>query len=133
MADLSGRTDLAVGDIAETGAIIKEFEADGGITKGVPVYLSAAGKVKLPAAAQPCIGIALKTVLTGQMVPVCTDGVVKVTAGGVIAIGASVVAASAKVTANTYAASLAMVENNFGWTLMAAAADLDLILIKVNK
>jgi len=135
MADLSGRTDLAVGDIAQAGAIIQEFEAAAAITKGDPVYLSADMKVSPAAAAQPCIGIALKTVALGGMVPVCTYGVVKVTAGGAITRGATVYGADAskRILQNVYAASIAMVDNNLGWCLTAAAAAADLILIQVNK
>jgi len=135
MADNSGRTDLSVGDAAETGVEITEYIAGAAITKGNPVYLTADMTVSPAAAAQPCVGIALKTVASGAMVPVCRRGPVKVTAGGAITRGASVIGAdsSNRVVANTYAADINMVNNNLGYCLTAAGAAGDLILIMVTK
>ena len=77
----------------------------------------------------------MKTVALGAMCPVCKRGVVKVTAGGVITRGATVVGADAskRVVANTYAADINMVNNNLGYCLTASGAAGDLILIMVTK
>ncbi len=136
MTDLSGRTDLAVGDVAEQGAIIEEYECEAAVTKGQAVYMSSAGKISpTTVAAEIAIGIATMTKAIGEMCPVCTKGKIKVTAGGVIALSASVRGSTGgKVIANAYAADIVMVNNNLGnnaWT--AAAADADLILIRVNR
>ena len=136
MADLSGRTDLAVGDIAQAGAIIEEYECEAAVTKGQAVYMSSAGKITpTTVAAEIAIGIAMMTKAIGAMCPVCTQGKVKVTAGGAIAIGGSVRGSTAgKVIANPYAADIAMVDKNLGNLIhTAAAADNDLILIKVSR
>jgi len=138
MTDYSGRTDLAVGDIAEDGAIIESYEADtGGVTKGQAVYISASGKVKpTTVSAEIAVGIALKTVAAGGMVPVCRNGKVKVTAGGAIAVGGTVRGSTAgKVIANAYAADINMVDKNLGYRCdtIDTVADGDLILIMVTK
>lgn len=141
MADYSGRTDLAVGDLAEAGAHVVDYEAETAVTKGQTVYFSSAGKVSpTSAAGQKAAGIALKTVAIGGMVPVVKKGKVKVTAGGVVAVGAIVGTGGtgkvlAIVFAGTYSAADAlgrmdeMLGKNEG---AAAAADGDLILIRVN-
>ena len=136
MADLSGRTDLAVGDVSELGAIVKEYECEAAVTKGQSVYMSSAGKITpTTVAAEIAIGIATMTKAIGEMCPVCTQGKVKVTAGGAIAIGGSVRGSTAgKVIANPYAADITMVDKNLGQLIhTAAAADADLILIQVNR
>jgi predicted RecA/RadA family phage recombinase len=135
MADNSGRLDLVVGDIAQAGAEITEYLAAAAITKGDPVYLSADMTVTSAAAAQPCVGVAVKTTALGAMCPVCRRGVVKVTAGGIITRGATVYGsdASKRVVANAYAADILMVNNNLGYCLTAAGAAADLILIMVTK
>jgi len=136
MADLSGRTDLAVGDVAQQGAIVEEYECEAAVTKGQAVYMSSAGKISpTTVAAEIAIGIATMTKAIGEMCPVCTSGKIKVTAGGAIALSGSVRGSTAgKVIANPYAADITMVDKALGnnaWT--AAAADADLILIKVNR
>lgn len=136
MADLSGRTDLAVGDVAQLGAIIEEYEVEVAVTKGQAVFMSSAGKISpTTVAAEIGIGIATMTKGVGEMCPVCTQGKIKVTAGGAIALSGSVRGTTAgKVIANPYAADITMVEKALGnnaWT--AAAADNDLILIRVNR
>jgi len=135
MADNSGRTDLSVGDVAETGAEITEYLAGAAITKGAPVYLSADMTVTMAAAAQPCVGVAAKTVASGAMCPVIKRGVVKVTAGEAITRGATVYGsdASNRVMVNPYAATILMVNNNLGYCLTAAGAAGDIILIQVTK
>lgn len=143
MADQSGRTDLAVGDVAgELGQIlVVEHLAGAAITKGQAVYFTAADTVSPSSAAgQKAAGIALKTVSSGAMVPVLKKGKVKVTAGGAIAVGAIVGTGPAgKVLAiafaGTYAASdaLARLDETLGKNEGGAAtADGDLILIRVN-
>jgi predicted RecA/RadA family phage recombinase len=81
---------------AETGEMISDgtvlsFEAASNITKGDLVYLSADMTVsKCTAATQHALGVALTTVQTGEVCPVCTRGVIKVTAGGTINRGEAV-------------------------------------------
>jgi hypothetical protein len=138
MADYSGRPELVVGDVAEAGATIREYEVDtGGVTKGQAVYLSANGKIKpTTVAAEIAIGIALQTKAAGLMCPVLTHGKVKVTAGGAITAGGSVRGSTAgKVIANPYAADIAMVDKNLGYRCDTTntCADGDLILIVVTK
>jgi len=136
MADLSGRTDLAVGDPAELGCTIKDYECEAAVTKGQAVYMSSAGKITpTTVAAEIAIGIATKTGAIGEMVGIVTKGKVKATAGGAIAIGGSVRGSTAgKVIANPYAADIAMVDKNLGNLIhTAAVADADLVLIQVNR
>lgn len=87
MADLW--PDAEVGEMISDGVVLS-FEAAAAITKGNPVYLTADMQVSPAAAAQNCIGIALKTVVAEEQCPVCVRGVVKVTAGGVISRGQAV-------------------------------------------
>ena len=81
---------MAIGETDDPNAIIESFEAEAPITKGDPVYLSADDKVSPAAAAQDCIGIATKSVSSGQPCPVLTQGRVKVKAGGAITRGKAV-------------------------------------------
>jgi hypothetical protein len=81
MADKTYNTSLAVGETDDPNARIESYEAAAGITKGSPVYLSADDKVSASPGGDNALGIATKTVLTGQMCPVLTDGRVKVKAG----------------------------------------------------
>ncbi len=91
MTDNSGKTGMAIGETDDPNAVIQTFAAAAAITKGDPVYLSAAETVTKAAAAQDCIGIAMKTQTTvGGPVPVLTKGRVKVAAGGAITIGKAV-------------------------------------------
>ena len=88
MADLW--PDAEVGEMVSDGVVLS-FEAVTAITKGDLVYLSADMKVsKCSAATQFAIGVALKTVAVGEFCSVCVRGVVKVTAGGTIALGKAV-------------------------------------------
>ena len=93
MADKSGKTWMAIGETDDPNAIIETYEAAADITKGDPVYLSADDKVSPAAAAQECIGIATKTVSSGDPCPVLIRGRVKVAAGGAIARGKAVMGA----------------------------------------
>ena len=139
MTDYSGRPDLVVGDVAESGALIDDgYVADtGGVTKGQAVYISATGKVKpTTVSAEIAIGIALKTCAAGAQVPVLKHGKVKVTAGGAIGAGGTVRGSTAgKVIANPYAADIGMVDKNLGYRVDTTdtVADGDLILIEVTK
>ena len=91
MADKTYNASLAIGETDDSNAIIESYEAAAAVTKGDPVYLSADDKVSPAAAAQDCIGVAVKTQATvGGMVPVLTRGRVKVKAGGVINRGKAV-------------------------------------------
>ena len=90
MPDLSGKAWMAIGETDDTNAIIESFLAGAAITKGDPVYLSADDTVSPAAAAQDCIGIAMKTVASGAMCPVLMRGRVKVKAGGAITRGKAV-------------------------------------------
>jgi hypothetical protein len=96
MADLSGKSWMAIGETDDPNAVIESYEAAAAVTKGDPVYLSADDKVSPAAAAQDCIGVAVKTQATvGGMVPILTHGRVKVKAGGVINRGKAVYGADA--------------------------------------
>ena len=91
MTDFSGKLGMAIGETDDSNAEIKTYVAGAAVTKGDPVYLSAAETVTSAGAAHDCIGIATKTQLTvGGPVPVLTDGRVKVAAGGAITLGKAV-------------------------------------------
>jgi len=90
MADLTGKTWIAMGETDDPNAIIETFEAAAAMTKGDPVYLSADNKVSPAISAQDCIGIATKTVSSGAPCPVLIRGRVKVKAGGAITRGKAV-------------------------------------------
>jgi hypothetical protein len=95
MADLTGKSWMAIGETDDPNAVIESYEAAAAITKGDPVYLSADDKVSPAAAAQECIGVATKTVALGAMCPVLTRGRVKVKAGAAITRGKAVYGADA--------------------------------------
>jgi hypothetical protein len=91
MTDLSGKLGMAIGESDDSNAEIQTYAAGAAVTKGDPVYLSAAETVTSAGAAHDCIGVAMKTQLTvGGPVPVLTDGRVKVAAGGAITLGKAV-------------------------------------------
>ena len=91
MTDNSGKTTMAIGETDDIDAEIETYTAAAAITKGDPVYLSADGVVTKAAAAQDCIGIAMKTQATvNGPVPVLVRGRVKVAAGGAITAGKAV-------------------------------------------
>ncbi len=95
MADLTGKTWMAIGETDDPSAIIETFEAAAAVTKGDPVYLSADDKVSPATAAQDCIGIAAKSVASGERCPVLIRGRIKVKAGGAITRGKAVYGADA--------------------------------------
>jgi hypothetical protein len=90
MADLTGKSWMAIGETDDPNAIIESYEAAAAVTKGDPVYLSADNKVSPPTAAQDCIGVAVKSVASGEQCPVLISGRVKVKAGGAITRGKAV-------------------------------------------
>ncbi len=86
---------MAIGETDDPNAIIESFEAAAAVAKGDPVYLSADHKVSSAAAAQDCIGIAVKGAASGEQCPVLIQGRVKVKAGGAITRGKAVYGADA--------------------------------------
>ncbi len=139
MADVSGKTWMAIGETDDPNAVIESFEAAAAITKGDPVYLSADDKVSPAVADQNCIGIATKSVSSGQSCPVLTRGRVKVKAGGAITRGKAVKGADASKRvvaladineggAATYSWTLKL-----GWALQTTTAADDLLFIAVEK
>ena len=90
MTDLTEKSWMAIGETDDPNAIIESFEAEANVTKGDPVYLSSDHKVSPVAAAQSCIGIAVKTTSATAQCPVLIRGRVKVKAGGAINRGKAV-------------------------------------------
>jgi hypothetical protein len=90
MTDLTDKAWMAIGETDDSNAIIEAFEATAAITKGDPVYLSSDNKVGPATSAQDCIGLAVKSVSSGDQCPVLIRGRVKVKAGGVITRGKAV-------------------------------------------
>jgi hypothetical protein len=86
---------MAVGETDDPNAIIESYKAEAPIAKGDPVYLSSDGKVSAAAAAQDCIGVAVKAAPAEAPCPVLVRGRVKVKAGGVIHRGKAVYGADA--------------------------------------
>ena len=82
--------DAEVGEMISDGVVLS-FEAGSAITKGDLVHLSADMTVsKCDDDAQYAIGVALKTVASGEQCPVCVRGVVKVTFGAAVTRGQAV-------------------------------------------
>jgi len=90
MADKTGKTWMDIGETDDPNAVIETFTAGAAITKGDPVYLSDDDTVSSATSAQNCIGIATKTVVSGEKCPVLIRGRVKVKAGGAITRGSAV-------------------------------------------
>ncbi len=86
---------MAIGETDDPNAIIEGYEAAANVTKGDPVYLSADNKVSPAAAAQDCIGVAVKGAALGEQCAVLVSGRIKVKAGGVINRGKAVYGADA--------------------------------------
>jgi hypothetical protein len=95
MTDFTGKNWMAIGETDDPNAIIESFEAAAPVTKGDPVYLSADNKVSPATDAQDCIGIAVKSVASGEQCPVLTRGRVKVKAGDAVTRGKAVYGADA--------------------------------------
>ena len=82
--------DAEVGEMITDGTVLS-FEAGSAVTKGDLVYLSDDMTVsQCTAATQYALGVALTTVESGDVCSVCTNGVVKVTAGAAIGLGKKV-------------------------------------------
>lgn len=143
MADKTGKSWMAIGETDDPNAVIESFEVAAAVTKGDPVYLSADDKVSPAAAAQDCIGVAVKTVALGAQCPVLTSGRVKVKAGAAIALGKAVygadsskrvlVLADQAVNEGGSASYTIYYNRKLGTALEAASAADDLIFIKVQK
>lgn len=142
MADKTGKTWMDVGETDDPNAIIESFEAAANITKGSPVYLSADDKVSPSPGGDEAIGVAVKTVVTGQMCPVLKRGRVKVTANGAITRGKAVCsAADQKVTQlvdqavdeGGSATYTIFYNRKLGTALETTTADGDLLFINVEK
>jgi hypothetical protein len=86
---------MAIGETDDPNAVIETYEAAAAVTKGDPVYLSADDKVSPAAAAQECIGVAVKSAAQTERCPVLVSGRVKVKAGGAINRGKAVYGADA--------------------------------------
>jgi hypothetical protein len=95
MTDLTNKSWMAIGESDDPNALVESYEAAAQITKGDPVYLSADNKVSSAAAAQNCIGIAVKGAAQAEQCPVLISGRVKVKAGGAINRGRAVYGADA--------------------------------------
>ena len=141
MTDLTGKSWMAIGETDDPNAVIQSFEAAAGITKGSPVYLSADDKVSASPGGDNAVGIAVKTVLTGQQCPVLTHGRVKVTAGGAITRGSAVCSAAAgkviqlvdqAVDEGGAAKYTIFFNRKLGYALETAAQDTDLLFIEVG-
>lgn len=90
MADNTGKAWMSIGETDDPNAIIHTFTAGTAITKGDPVYLSADDTVSPAASAQDCIGIAVKSVASGDPCPVLVYGRVKAKVGGAVTRGKAV-------------------------------------------
>jgi len=139
MADVSGKTWMAIGETDDPNAVIESFVAGAAITKGDPVYLSADDTVSPAATAQDCIGIATKTVASGAICPVLIKGRVKVKAGGAITRGKAVYGADAskRVVAladiNEGGSATISWAKKLGWALETTSNADDLLFIYVDK
>jgi hypothetical protein len=139
MADLTGKTWMAIGETDDPNALVETYTAGAAITKGDPVYLSGNDTVSPAAAAQDCIGIAMKTVASGVPCPVLTEGRVKVKAGGAITAGKGVYGADAskRVLAladiNEGGAATYSWTKKLGFAFETTTAADDLLFIKVEK
>ena len=141
MADLTGKSGMGVGETDDPNAVIESFEADGAIDKGVPVYLTDAGKVK-QGAGYNAFGVSIAATASGAQCPTLTRGRVKVAVDGALtAAGVAVRSAgNTKVTelfdqavneggAATYTI---YVNRKLGTALQKGLADGDLIFIQVG-
>jgi len=138
MADLTGLPNLVAGDVIDPIGVaeIHEYEAAAAITKGQAVYLSADDKVSPAAAAQPCIGIATKTVAIGEMCPVLVRGRIKVAVGGATTRGESLYGADASGRILAFAGSETAkqyTDRNLGWGEQSATGAGDFIIMNVVK
>lgn len=143
MADKTGKTWMSIGETDDPNAVIETFEAAAAITKGDPAYLSADDKVSPAASAQDCIGIALKSVASGEFCAVLVRGRVKVKAGEAVTRGKAVYGADSSkrilqltdqaVNEGGTATYTIYYNRKLGTALESASAADDLIFIVVGK
>jgi len=143
MTDNTGKTWMSIGETDDSNAIIETFEAAAAITKGDPVYLSADDKVSPATSAQDCVGIAVKSVASGDPCPVLVRGRVKVKAGGSITRGKAVYGADSNkrvlqltdqaVNEGGTASYTIYYNRKLGTALESASAADDLIFIVVAR
>jgi hypothetical protein len=143
MADNTGKTWMSIGETDDPNAIIETFEAAASITKGDPVYLSADDKVSPATSAQDCIGIAVKSVASGDPCPVLVRGRVKVKVGGAVTRGKAVYGADSNrrilqltdqaVNEGGTASYTIYYNRKLGTALESASAADDLIFVVVEK
>lgn len=95
MTDFTGKSWMAIGETDDPNAVIESFEAAVTVEKGDPVYLSADDQISPAVEAQDCIGVAVRSVASGEQCPVLTRGRVKVKAGDAITRGKAVHGADA--------------------------------------
>jgi len=143
MADNTGKTWMSIGETDDPNAIIETLTAGAAITKGDPVYLSADDTVSPATSTQDCIGIAVKSVASGDPCPVLVHGRVKVKAGGSITRGKAVYGADSNkrilqltdqaVNEGGTATYTIYYARKFGIAIESASAADDLIFILVGK
>ena len=139
MADVSGKTGMAIGETDDPNATIETYTAGVAITKGDPVYLSGDDTVSPAAAAQDCNGIATQSVASGKPCPVLTRGRVKVKAGGAITRGKAVYGADsskrllALADINEGGSATISWTKKLGIALQSTTAADDLLFIVVEK
>lgn len=143
MADLTGKSWMAIGETDDPTAVIESFEASAAIAKGDPVYLSADNKVSPATSAQDCIGVAVKSAAAGEPCPVLVRGRVKVKAGGAITRGKAVYGADSSrrvlqladqaVNEGGSASYTIYYNRKLGTALATATAADDLLFILVEK
>lgn len=90
MADKTGKTWMGIGETDDPNAIIETFTAGAATTKGDPVYLSGDDTVSPATSDQDCVGVATRTVASGEPCPVLIRGRVKVKVGGGVTRGKAV-------------------------------------------
>lgn len=143
MADLTGKSWMAIGETDDPNAVIESFEAAAAIAKGDAVYLSADNKVSPATAAQDCIGVAVKSAAAGEPCPVLIRGRIKVKAGGAITRGKAVYGADSSrrvlqladqaVNEGGSASYTIYYNRKLGTALATATAADDLLFILVEK
>jgi len=143
MADNTGKTWMSIGETDDPNALVETLTAGAAVTKGDPVYLSADDTVSPAVSAQDCIGIAVKTVASGEPCPVLIRGRIKIKAGGSITRGKAVYGADSSkrllqltdqaVNEGGTATYTIYYSRKLGTALESASAADDLIFIFVGK
>lgn len=90
MADNTGKTWMSIGETDDPNAVIETFAAGAAVAKGDAVYLSGDDTVSPATSSQDCIGVAVKTVASGDPCPALIRGRVKVKVGGAVTRGKAV-------------------------------------------